>query len=238
MHILAAGLVAVGGFGEFRAHGRDNYRSEREMASQSVTAKERKEQARREMQKSEAGLAPPASALDFAHNPLKLGETWRVAANLSQAKQARKSELHPHNNERDNTHTDSVVIIRFEVIRVEPEVATLKITRPESLDLIVRMDQKRRATLSPGSHLQGLDGFPLVIPSFDAVSAQTKSLDNVPLPAGLKKFDAQRIKGPGIAFTGEDSFSRPIEVIWRKGDPWPAYMSGPAGTAVLLMEGP
>lgn len=36
----------------------------------------------------------------------------------------------------------------------------------------------------------------------------------------------------------EDALGRPIKIEWQEGDPWPSFMTGPAGTAVLVEEGP
>lgn len=84
-----------------------------------------------------------------------------------------------------------------------------------------------------------LELFPLDAPEVN--TAERLDAHMPELPTQIKEFaDAQGWK-PNLAqsvwFEQDDFFGRPVQMLWQKGDPWPAYFKTPQGVAILLSKG-
>ena len=90
------------------------------------------------------------------------------------------------------------------------------------------------------SRISRLELFPLDPTELEtAARSQTTSMPALPVALSALA-SANLVVAPGTTladFQQEDFFGRPIRVLWRQGDPWPAYMSTINGAAVLIKGG-
>lgn len=149
-----------------------------------------------------------ASRLDLATNKLRLGQRWRVEITqprvLIALKEAPSAE-------------HGMVTRVFEYV-VETKTGAYDLVRVTDVEsksnVLLRFSARRELESSIGEALGGLSDFGLSVPRFNDQEF-TES-------AG------------GVEYTGEDSFSRPVRVVWNKDEPWPALMNGTMGTAKLV----
>lgn len=73
---------------------------------------------------------------------------------------------------------------------------------------------------------------------FTAEKTVAQSFPN--LPTSLEKVHSQQLHRVVLKqsswFEQDDFFGRPIQVLWQKGDPWPAYIKTSNGIAILLSQ--
>lgn len=146
-------------------------------------------------------------------------------------------------------------------IRVEPQ-ASHGISLPDSRvrSLTLRADasflqkakvyafgrggsRERRVPVSPDgirSNVTPLELFPIDLPRIEL--GEGRRVAELPeLPAGIARvaresgYDPK--PGDGLWFEEQDFFGRPVELFWRQGDPWPAYIKTPQGLAILVSKG-
>lgn len=150
-----------------------------------------------------------ASRLDFTSNKLRVGQRWRVSLSEPRALMALKEA--PHVGE-------AAPVTRSLEYVVEAQTNTYDLVRVTDVQtktgVLLRLSPRRELMGVEGSALGGLSHFALSVPRF--------------------KDQEYTDTSDGIEYTGEDSFSRPVRVVWRKGEPWPALMSGAMGTATLV----
>jgi len=89
------------------------------------------------------------------------------------------------------------------------------------------------------SAITPLEMYPLDVPEiFTAEKTVAQSFPN--LPTSLKKIHSQQSHRIDLKqsswFEQDDFFGRPIQVLWQKGDPWPAYIKTSNGIAILLSQ--
>jgi hypothetical protein len=90
------------------------------------------------------------------------------------------------------------------------------------------------------SAMTPLELYPLDVP--EILSAEKKAPATFPqLPeelALLRKSRASVVDlSKSIWFEQDDFFGRPVEILWQKGDPWPAYLRTHNGIAILMSKG-
>ncbi|MCM2279334.1 MAG: hypothetical protein NDJ89_14760 [Oligoflexia bacterium] len=130
---------------------------------------------------------------------------------------------------------------------VDPRIASLELTfsgatqqTRKAYRAVGRAEPIEVAPEALRAHTSILEFFPLDVPEIATAEAQRR--DSFPsLPetlAGIRaSAGAPPSPGPGIWYEQDDFFGRPIQALWRKGDPWPAYLKTPGGVAILL-DGP
>ncbi|MCM2323325.1 MAG: hypothetical protein NDJ90_08690 [Oligoflexia bacterium] len=82
-----------------------------------------------------------------------------------------------------------------------------------------------------------LEFFPLDVPEIETAEATTpRALPALPDTLARLREEAGAPVDPkrSLWFEQDDFFGRPVQVLWQKGDPWPAYLKTPGGTAILL----
>ena len=181
--------------------------------------------------RANARQSVPASAARLALDPrsYRPGQEWWVAAALPRATAV------------INAPAGGLTIFHFMVTRVGTD-ATVEVRRDGTKMAILGIGGAGRVTFKERiSSAAGLDQFPLTLPHSAAIespgSAGSGAYAWDRLPEVLEQL-GPRIARPDpallTAIFSEDAFARPLTVVWHRGDPWPRYMSGAAGTAVLL----
>jgi hypothetical protein len=102
---------------------------------------------------------------------------------------------------------------------------------------------ERAISVSPeGLHssITPLELYPLDIP--EILTAERKAPSSFPaLPEELGEIRKTRASSldlsKSIWFEQDDFFGRPVEILWQKGDPWPAYLRTHNGIAILMNKG-
>jgi hypothetical protein len=101
----------------------------------------------------------------------------------------------------------------------------------------------KRIPVSPDgirSSITPLELFPLDVP--ELITAESKEASSMPeLPVGLKPLATQAgfstSPDHGLWFEQDDFFGRPIQALWKQGDPWPAYYRTSNGVSLLIRKG-
>lgn len=133
---------------------------------------------------------------------------------------------------------------KFPLIDPRVEKLTLKMT-PETVQTQKEYSfrgRSHRIQVAPEglrSAVTPLEMYPLDIPEvFTAEKSVPTSFPQ--LPAELQKLRSN----PNLInltksfwFEQDDFFGRPIQVLWQKGDPWPAYIKTANGIAILISLG-
>lgn len=158
--------------------------------------------------------ASVAARLELERYTYKVGQTWKVRTTLPVMSQALKEPLAP---EQPATFQR---VFEYKVVALERGVATVEIVPDDQPRTVrIKIDKRMRVLSGEGAtQLGGLTQFPIAVPPFNDSEAR------------------ERADGT-IEYESEDSLSRPVRVVWRKGDPWPAEMTGAAGHAVLIEGG-
>lgn len=229
---------------DWQAHPQGLYYEQRRAASEDVERKTRRALA---MHLDAGGGLGLMARLAVDEQSYRVAQQWRVAVIAAQPIGIRKSSQPSQLVQPGDSQAQ---VYRFHVDAVSGENAIVSVSREGDSQIArITLDSKRRLLASaavngPGA---GFDLFPMSIPSVpeslgDAAS-RVHEVEVLPaLPAPLRALKDQLASfSPGmraLSFRGEDAFARAVEVVWRKGDPWPLYMRGPAGVAVLLREAP
>lgn len=89
------------------------------------------------------------------------------------------------------------------------------------------------------SAITPLEMYPLDVPEVFTADKSTPS--SFPqLPAQLEKLRSNQNQidlSKSFWFEQDDFFGRPVQIIWQKGDPWPAYIKTANGIAILISLG-
>lgn len=158
--------------------------------------------------------ASVASRLELEQNAYKVGQRWKVRVTLPVMSQALKEPV-----ERSAAPVSVDRVLEYKVVAVKGAVATVEIaSQDEPRAMRIKIDERRQVLSAEGAlQLGGVGQFPVTVPRFNDAQA--------------------RVVGEAIEYESEDALSRPVRVVWRKGDPWPTEMRSRTATAVLIEGG-
>ena len=92
------------------------------------------------------------------------------------------------------------------------------------------------------SRMTQLELFALDVPELGAADKSTLKAESLPqLPHELAKVAERsgwkaRVRA-AAAMEQDDFFGRQVQMLWRRGDPWPAYLQTSMGTSILIRRG-
>lgn len=176
---------------------------------------------------------------------VKPGQEWWLAVRLTTPELAR---MMAGTGTQPGTAEASLKYYQFKVQSVSGDQARIQVfvDGRQTFDVTLNSRWQVTAQQTPlGGNALGLplDYFPVglpVLPDPDDSSIRV-ARGSPTLPSGPSARESRPVSfsdRDALEFIGIDGFGREVKVAWRKGDPWPAYMSGPAGVAVLLQEAP
>lgn len=199
-------------------------------------------------------------SLYFGRN-YKVGDSWRIAAIQTESSMMRMTS-DPHHLQFLKKR---IGFFKYQVIDVKeniPPEFTIQVTQEKgSIDprvdsLTLKLNDKTVQTtkeyrfrgipqpikVAPEALRSGitpLEMYPLDVP--EVITAEKVTPRSFPtLPDELEKVrSTERLQldlTQSSWFEQDDFFGRPVQVLWQKGDPWPAYMKTPTGIAILLSQ--
>ena len=130
---------------------------------------------------------------------------------------------------------------------VDPRVDALELqAQPGNTQTVKRYFFRGNANAVPvipeGLHsaITPLELYPLDIP--EILSAEKKAPTEFPkVPVELTRaqpdFREKTDLSRSIWFEQDDFFGRPVQLLWQKGDPWPAYIKTSSGISILIRKG-
>jgi hypothetical protein len=190
----------------------------------------------------------------------QVGDHWKVAAWYARSNQAAMSaprttesgSLGIFNYEVTDVKTGDTPTVTLKITQedafgappVDPKVRFIRLTmndrmvqNEKSYSLAGRDDLLKVSPEGIHSSLSPLELFPLDVP--ELTTAERQPATQVPaLPSALDRIAKSQGFHPDLAqcewFEQDDFFGRPIQVLWKSGNPWPSYLKTANGTAILL----